>query len=141
MHVDWQGVFPAATTHFHPDQSLDLDSTRHHIEIMIEAGIHGVIMLGTVGENCSLTSSEKISVLKATVDQVRGRIPVLTGVAECTTNLACRFAAEAEQVGCDGLMLLPAMVYKSDPSESFYHFLQVAGCWGLPILCYNNPVA
>ena len=141
MHVDWQGVFPAATTHFHPDQSLDLDSTRHHIEIMIESGIHGVIMLGTVGENCSLTSSEKISVLKATVDQVRGRIPVLTGVAECTTNLACRFAAEAEQVGCDGFMLLPAMVYKSDPRETIYHFRQVAGSCGLPILCYNNPVA
>ena len=141
MYVDWKGVFPAATTLFHPDQSLDLDSTCSHVEMMIDAGIHGVIMLGTVGENCSLTHSEKITILKATVDQVRGRIPVLTGVAETTTNLACQFAAEAERVGCDGLMLLPAMVYKSDSRETIYHFRQVAASCSLPILCYNNPVS
>ncbi|MBR53920.1 dihydrodipicolinate synthase family protein [Candidatus Poribacteria bacterium] len=141
MYVDWKGVFPAATTLFHPDQSLDLDSTRNHVEMMIDAGIHGVIMLGTVGENCSLTHSEKITILKATVDQVRGRIPVLTGVAETTTNLACQFAEEAEQVGCDGLMLLPAMVYKSDARETIYHFRQVAASCSLPILCYNNPIS
>ena len=141
MQVDWQGVFPAATTLFHPDQSLDLDSTRRHVEMMIEAGIHGIIMLGTVGENCSLEYDEKLAVLTATVDQVQGRIPVLTGVAECTTSLACRFSVDAEQIGCDGLMLLPAMVYKSDTRETMYHFRQVADNCGLPILCYNNPVA
>src|SRR5690349_13133992 len=95
MAIAWRGVFPAATTHFHADQSLDIPATMNHLEAMLRAGIHGVIMLGTVGENCSLEDHEKLAVLKATVEQVRGRVPVLTGVAEYTTALACRFAADA----------------------------------------------
>src|SRR5271156_1425463 len=114
MSVAWEGVFPAATTQFHPDQSLNLAATFEHIDRMIDAGIHGLIMLGTVGENCSLEYSEKLEVLRATVDHVAGRIPVLSGVAECTTVRACKFAADAQRLGVTGLMVLPAMVYKSD---------------------------
>ena len=88
MQINWQGVFPAATTHFYADQSLDLASTQQHIEVMIGAGIHGLVMLGTVGENCSLTYDEKLAVLRATAEQVNGRIPALTGVAACSTALA-----------------------------------------------------
>ena len=141
MTVNWTGVYPAAVTHFHQDESLDLPSTMAHLEKMIEAGIHGVIMLGTVGENCSLSYNEKLEVLKATVDHVGGRIPVLTGVAECSTQLACRFAADSQAAGVDGMMVLPAMVYKSDPRETMTHFLSVASASDLPIMCYNNPVS
>jgi 4-hydroxy-tetrahydrodipicolinate synthase len=141
MQINWQGVFPAATTHFHADQSLDLASTLQHNDVMIEAGIHGLIMLGTVGENCALSYDEKLAVLRATVEQVNGRIPVLTGVAECSTALACRFAEDAGKIGVDGLMLLPAMVYKSDARETMTHFRTVAKATDLPIMCYNNPVA
>ena len=103
MAVHWQGVFPAATTQFFSDQALDLRSTMAHLDRMIEAGIHGMIMLGTVGENCSLEYGEKLEVLKATVGHVAGRVPVLTGVAECTTALACRFALQIQAdrvLGC-----------------------------------------
>jgi len=141
MKVAWRGVFPAAITHFHDDQSLDVDSTMRHVQAMVEAGIHGAIMLGTVGENCSLEYQEKLQVLRATVEQFGGRIPVLTGVAEYTTSLACRFAADAEKIGVDGLMVLPAMVYKSDARETIAHFRAVARASGLPIMCYNNPVS
>jgi len=141
MNVNWHGVYPAATTQFKDDLSLDLDATDRHLETMIDAGIHGVIMLGTVGENCSLEYGEKLDVLKSTVELVGGRIPVLTGVAEYTTALACRFAADARQAGVDGLMVLPAMVYKSDPRETIAHFRTVAGATDLPIMCYNNPVS
>ena len=79
--------------------------------------------------------------LKATVEHVGKRVPVLTGVAECTTALACRFAADAKKIGVDGLMVLPAMVYKSDPRETIAHFRAVAKAGDLPILCYNNPVS
>ena len=72
---------------------------------------------------------------------VRGRIPVLTGVAEYTTALACRFARDAEKIGLDGLMVLPAMVYKSDERETITHFRTVARATGLPIMVYNNPVS
>src|SRR6516165_3975577 len=107
MKVNWQGVFPAATTQFKADQSLDLPATLRHLDAMLDAGVHGLIMLGTVGENCSLEYPEKLEVLRATVEHVAGRVPVLSGVAETTTRLAGRFAADVEQVGVDGLMVLP----------------------------------
>jgi 4-hydroxy-tetrahydrodipicolinate synthase len=96
-------------------------------------------MLGTVGENCSLEPAEKREVLKATVEHVRGRVPVLTGVAEYTTAGACRWAADAARLGADGLMVLPAMVYKSDPRETMAHFRTVARATDLPVMVYNNP--
>lgn len=141
MAVSWRGVFPAANTHFHADQSLDLPATLKHLDAMIAAGIHGLIMLGTVGENCSLEYPEKLAVLRATVEHVNGRVPVLTGVAEYTTPLAIRFAQDAAQIGVDGLMVLPAMVYKSDARETITHFRTVANATALPIMVYNNPVS
>ena len=141
MRSTWHGVFPAAVTHFHDDQSLDLPATLRHIDAMIAAGIHGLIMLGTVGENCSLDYAEKMDILRATVEHVAHRIPVLSGVAECSTRLACRFAADARKVGCDGLMVLPAMVYKSDPRETVAHFRSVVAAADLPVMIYNNPVS
>jgi 4-hydroxy-tetrahydrodipicolinate synthase len=141
MAVNWGGVFPAATTQFQPDQALDLPATLAHLDRLIGAGVHGLIVLGTVGENCSLEYEEKLEVISATVAHVAGRVPVLTGVAECSTALACRFAQDGERIGVDGLMVLPAMVYKSDPRETIAHFRAVAGATGLPIMAYNNPVS
>ena len=141
MNVTWQGVFPAATTQFRGDQSLDIPATLTHLSAMIEAGIDGLIMLGTVGENCSLEAAEKRELLKATVDHVAGRVPVLSGVAEYTTALACRFAVDALRAGVDGLMVLPGMVYKSDTRETIAHFRAVARATELPIMVYNNPVS
>jgi 4-hydroxy-tetrahydrodipicolinate synthase len=141
MNVKWQGVFPAATTQFQPDQSLDIPATLAHLDRMIEAGVHGLIMLGTVGENCSLEYEEKLEVLHETVNHVAKRVPVLTGVAECSTALACRFVCDARRLGVDGLMVLPAMVYKSDPRETIAHFRAVARSTDLEIMVYNNPVS
>jgi len=141
MNVTWRGVFPAATTQFKPDQSLDIPATLKHLDAMLAAGIDGLIMLGTVGENCSLEYSEKLAVLRDTVEHVAGRVPVLTGVAEYTTGLACRFALDAKKAGVNGLMLLPCMVYKSDPRETLTHYRTVAAAVDLPIMCYNNPVS
>jgi len=139
--VSWRGVFPAAITHFHSDFSLDLTATMRHLDAMLQAGVHGFIMLGTVGENCSLEYGEKLEVLKRTVEHIARRVPVLTGVAECTTRLACSFTADAQKIGVDGLMVLPAMVYKSDPRETITHYRAVAAATDLPIMCYNNPVS
>jgi dihydrodipicolinate synthase/N-acetylneuraminate lyase len=141
MNVSWQGVFPAATTQFKADQALDTPATLKHLDAMLAAGIDGLIMLGTVGENCSLEYQEKLNVLRATVEHVAGRVPVLTGVAEYTTSLACRFALDAKKAGVNGLMVLPCMVYKSDARETLTHYRTVAGSTDLPIMCYNNPVS
>jgi 4-hydroxy-tetrahydrodipicolinate synthase len=139
LTVDWNGVFPAVPTQFHDDFSLNLDATRSHVEALLDNGIHGLIMLGTIGENCSLSIDEKVEVLKMTVDVAKGRVPVLNGVAEFTTQGACNTAQAAEAAGVDGLMVMPAMVYNSDARETVNHFRTVAGSMKLPIMCYNNP--
>ncbi len=141
MQVSWKGLFPAVTTQFRADQRLDLEGTAKHLAVLLEAGVDGLIMLGTVGENCSLEYGEKLEILRNAIGMARRRIPVLAGVAECTTATACRFARDAASAGADGLMLLPAMVYKSDPRETLAHYRTVARASSLPIMCYNNPVS
>ena len=139
--ADWRGVYPAVTTQFKPDQSLDIEATIRHVETLIEAGVDGLVMLGTVGENTALEPQEKRDVLQATLEAAADRVTVLSGVAECSTALACRYAEDAAKLGADGLMVLPAMVYKSDGRETMAHFRAVARATDLPIMCYNNPVS
>ncbi len=141
MRVTWKGVFPAATTQLAPDQSLDLEATSRHYARLVGAGVHGLIVLGSLGENQSLEPGEKLDVLRAAVRAAGRRVPVLAGVAENSTARACRFAKDAEKAGADGLMVLPAMVYKSDPRETLVHFRAVCRATALPIMAYNNPVA
>ena len=141
MDATWAGVYPAVTTQFTSDQALDLEATKSHVKTLIEAGVHGLVMLGTVGETTALEPDEKRDVLKATMEAAQGRVPVLSGVAECSTALACRFAENAAEIGLDGLMVLPAMVYKSDQRETLDHFRAVARASDLPVMCYNNPVS
>jgi 4-hydroxy-tetrahydrodipicolinate synthase len=137
----WSGVFPAVTTQFKPDQSLDLDATSRHVDVLIESGVSGLIMLGSLGENVTLLPEEKRAVIEATIRAARGRVPVLSGVAETSTVAACRYVREMERVGADGVMVLPAMVYKSDARETMAHFRTVATASGLPIIVYNNPIS
>jgi len=139
MQINWAGVIPAATTEFRADGTLDLDATARHLDTMIAAGVRGAVMLGTVGENTSLDRDEKLSVIRTALEASHGRIPILAGVAEYTTATASSFAREAEEAGVDALMVLPAMVYKSDARETTAHFRTVARSTGLSILCYNNP--
>ena len=141
MNVSWRGVFPAVTTQFRADGALDLAGTQRGVEEQLKAGVHGFIMLGTVGENCSLEPAEKRQVLTAAKEVVGGRVPLLSGVAENTTAQAAAFARDCEKIGLDGLMVLPAMVYKSDEREALAHFRAVAAASGLPIMIYNNPPA
>jgi len=141
MRVNWKGVFPAVCTQFHASQSLNVAGTLAHIDAMLAAGIHGLVMMGSVGENTTLDPSEKEELLKSTVAHVNKRVPVLVGVAEYTTAGACRWAADAAKLGADGLMVLPPMVYKTDDRETLAHFRTVAKATDLPIMVYNNPPA
>jgi len=141
MAVSWRGVFPAACTQFHADFSLDIPGTLKHLDAMMAAGVHGFVMMGSVGENTTLEPAEKRELLKASVEHIGKKVPVLVGVAEYTTAQACRWAADSQKLGADGLMVLPAMVYKSDPRETIAHFRTVAKASDLPIMVYNNPPA
>jgi 4-hydroxy-tetrahydrodipicolinate synthase len=140
MSIVWKGVFPAVTTQFHQDQTLNLEATAHHIEVLLDSGVKGIIMLGSLGENTALEPEEKRLVVKTAIEVVKGRVPVLSGVSEFTTAMATRYAQDMEKMGADGIMLLPAMVYKAFPEETLHHFRTVARATGLPILCYNNPI-
>ncbi|MDZ4692615.1 dihydrodipicolinate synthase family protein [Terricaulis sp.] len=141
MRVDWAGVFPAATTQFAPDLSVDIAETQRVQDALVRDGVHGLIVMGTVGENNSLLPEEKRDVLRAAVEAVGKRAPVMAGVAELDTNRAIAFARDAEKLGADGLMLLPAMVYVPAEEELVAHFRAVAQATALPIMLYNNPPA
>ena len=139
--VTWSGVYPAATTQFRPDGSVDLEATQQGLDALVRDGVHGLIVLGTCGENNSLEPEEKRQLLSAAVEAVAGRVPVVTGVCELTTERAARFARDAETLGLDALMALPAMVYVPTDAELIAHFKAVAAASGLPIMLYNNPPA
>jgi 4-hydroxy-tetrahydrodipicolinate synthase len=140
MTVNWQGVYPAVTTQYNDDLSINFEATQKMIDTIIKEGVDGIIALGTVGENASHTRSEKIAILKAVKTVVAGRVPVLSGVAETSTQFAIEFSQACEEVGIDGLMVLPGMIYKSDEAEAIHHYQQIARHCNLPIMIYNNPV-
>lgn len=136
----WSGVFPAATTQFRRDQSLDLEATAKHLNVLIESGISGLIMCGSLGENQTLDPAEKREVVKLAIKVANGRIPVLSGVAEMSTAAACAYVKDCEKLGASGFMVMPAMVYKAEPTEAINHFRKVGAATGLPWMLYNNPV-
>ena len=137
----WSGVFPAATTQFRHDLSIDLDATQGVLDRLVQDGVHGLVVMGTCGENNSLEPDEKLSVLTAACEVVARRVPIVVGVSEMTTPRAAAFAREVARIGADALMVLPAMVYVPKPSELEAHFRGVAAASPLPIMLYNNPPA
>ena len=141
MPCNWAGVFPAATTQFDVNLQLDLAATQGVQAALVRDGVHGLVVLGTVGENNSLSADEKRAVLRASVEAVGGKVPIITGVSEFTTASAVAYARDAERIGVDGLMVLPAMVYVPTPAELAEHLRSVAQATGLPVMLYNNPPA
>ena len=139
MKPNWSGVFPAVTTQFREDLSLDIDATARVMENLIRDGVSGLIVCGTVGENTSLRKEEKIAVMEAGKAVARGRVPVISGIAEFTSAFAIDMAKEAARIGIDGVMLMPALVYSSKPHETAAHFRTVAKATDLPVMVYNNP--
>lgn len=139
--VAWSGVFPAITTQFHRNGTLDLDGTARHAQALIDSGVQGLIFLGSLGENQALAPDEKRQVLQTMIAAVGGKVPVLSGVAESSTAEACRYARDLERLGADGIMLMPPMLYKGDPRETLTHFKITARATGLPIMIYNNPIS
>ncbi|MGV8855351.1 MAG: dihydrodipicolinate synthase family protein [Devosia sp.] len=141
MTVNWQGVIPALMTEMKQDGALDMPATARHVESSLKAGCEGFIMLGTLGENSSLSLDEKETVVRTAVEAANGRAPVIAGVAEYTTELAITAAKRMKAAGADGLMALPTMVYQQDAREGVHHFKTLAQAVDLPIMIYNNHVA
>ena len=139
-HLPWTGVYPAVTTKFTNEGELDLRAFLHGIWKQIEAGVNGIIIGGSLGENSTLTHDDKIELLSATINEFRHNVPVLVNVAEGSTKEAIHFIHRLEQTGADGLMVLPPMMYKPTDQEVVDFFTDIAKSTALPILVYNNPV-
>jgi 4-hydroxy-tetrahydrodipicolinate synthase len=141
MQTDWAGIFPAVTTKFHEDYSLDFDAMARHLNAQIGAGVHGIVVCGSLGEASTLSADEKQQILKHAAEISAGRVPVLCGVAERTTADACAFVERGSSNGADGFMLLPPMLYTSDRRETMHYLRTVAASSEKPIMLYINPVA
>lgn len=138
--LNWEGIYPAMLSPFDENGNLDFDMFAKNIEAQVEAGVHGLIIAGSLGEASVLSNEEKYELLKHALKVVNGRLPVLLNIAENTTADAIKVAITSENLGADGLMLLPPMRYKSDDRETVAYFRAVAQSTTLPILIYNNPV-
>jgi dihydrodipicolinate synthase/N-acetylneuraminate lyase len=136
----WEGVMPAITTQFDSQGNLDLNSFRNNLLHQIKAGVHGIILGGTLGEASTLKVEEKKQLLATTLNLVAGEVPVIMNIAEQSTNEAVRSVQKAEEEGADGLMLLPPMRYRATDMETVSYFSEVATSTELPIMIYNNPV-
>ncbi|SIS55649.1 4-hydroxy-tetrahydrodipicolinate synthase [Zobellia uliginosa] len=140
MKFEWKGVMPAVTTKFNSDDTLDLNTFRTNIEAQIEAGVHGIVLGGSLGEASTLGAEEKRILIKETVQIVDDKIPVIMTIAEQATKVALQAVKDAGESGADGLMVLPPMRYKSTDHETVEFFKEIAGSTELPIMIYNNPV-
>ena len=138
--MNWKGVFPAVTTKFHADGSLDMNLFFKNLDFQLECGVHGIILGGTLGESSVLSQEEKITLTRETVNYVNGRVPVVLNIAEGATQDALFWAKKAEELGASGLMILPPMRYGADAREVVTYFKAVANSTRLPMMIYNNPV-
>lgn len=140
MSISWKGIFPAFTTKFTAGDTLDLDLFEKGLQAQLDAGIDGIILGGSLGEASTLTTAEKETLIKLTIEKCGDRIPVVLNIAEGATRDAVKQAALGKSWGVAGLMLLPAMRYKTDHRETVEYFKAVARSTDLPIMIYNNPV-
>ena len=137
----WQGVFAAVTTKMTQEGRVDLEATQHSIERLIANGVSGVVVLPMLGENASLTPDERERIIRGAAEVVRGKVPLLSGLAEITLDAAKAHARAYQSFGAEGLMVFPSLAYKTDPRETVAWYQGVAAASSLPIMIYNNPIA
>ena len=137
----WHGVIPAITTPFTADGQIDHAFLASHANQLIDAGCRGIVPLGSLGEAATLSFEEKLAILRTLVQALKGRAPVIPGIAALSTDEAVRLAREAKAIGCRGLMVLPPYVYSTDWREMGAHVRAVIAATDLPCMLYNNPVA
>lgn len=139
MSILWKGVFPAFTTKFTANDTLDLSLFEKGLQSQLDAGVDGIVLGGSLGEASTLTTEEKETLVKLAIE-IAGPVPVILNIAEGATKEAIRQAALGRSWGAKGLMLLPPMRYRADSREALIFFKTVAQSTDLPVMIYNNPV-
>src|ERR1700730_360374 len=137
----WKGVFPAVTTKMTPDGKIDVEAMQSSLDRLVRNGVSGVIVLPMLGENASLSASERETVIRLAKEAVGSRVPVLSGLAEITLDTAKANAAAYRSFGAEGLMVFPSLGYKTDPRETAHWYREIARSGQVPIMIYNNPIA
>lgn len=137
----WTGIFPAITTKFHADESIDAAGTIKHIDFQIRNGIHGLVTCGSLGEASTLSLDEKLEVTRIALEAADGRIPVLANVSETSTRDALKYIDGANKLGVAGFMVMPSVIYVADAREAILNVRTMAEAAQKPVMVYNNPVA
>jgi 4-hydroxy-tetrahydrodipicolinate synthase len=141
MAPQFRGSYTVAVTPFTPDGSaVDVPALKRFLDWQLEEGVPGIIMLGTTGEFVAVSDEERREIIETTVRHIDGRIPVLAGSMAASTKEAVRRSVEAEELGADGLMILPPFYYTPTDDEIFRYFEAISEAVQVPIMLYNNPV-
>ena len=135
------GVIPAVTTPFDDRGAVDVGALEGNLTWLLEAGVHGLVGAGTMGEAGSLSAAERRRVVETVVATAAGSVPVVAGVSAGTAAAAIDHATDAVKAGVDALMLLPPLGYRGDEVEVEAFYRTVAGATDLPMMLYNNPEA
>jgi 4-hydroxy-tetrahydrodipicolinate synthase len=141
MTEDFRGSYTVAVTPFtEGDQRVDVAALRGYLDWQLEVGVPGIIVLGTTGEFLTITEDERALIVETTVKHINGRIPVLVGAMNAYTPIAVRNSRSAEELGADGLMILPPYYYTPTDDEIFGYYKAISEAVSIPIMLYNNPV-
>ena len=135
------GIVPAVTTPFDASGEVDATALAANVRFLLDAGVHGIVGTGTMGEAGSLSPAERRLVMETIADTVAGSGPVIAGVSAGTPAASIAFAADAAEAGARALMLLPPLGYRADARELEHFYRSVAEAAGLPVMLYNNPEA
>lgn len=138
-NVSINGIITPILTPMNADESINLDVLRQQIERLIAGGVHGIFPFGTNGEGYILTMEEKIAVLEATIDQVKGRVPVYAGTGLISTRDTITLSREAERLGADILSIITPSFAVASQQELYDHYSEVAKHVDTPIVLYNIP--
>lgn len=139
--MEWKGVMPAITTCFNENLEIDHEFTARHVKWLVEHGSTGIVTNGSLGEGATLTFDEKVSLWKTCVEAIGDKVPVIPAVAALSTDEGIKLAKTAEEVGCEGLMVLPPYVHKGDMREMLFHVSEIIKATSLSCMLYNNPIA
>ena len=133
------GIIPAVTTPFDANGAVDTAGIAANVRSLLDAGVHGIVGTGTMGEAGSLSAAERKLVLETVVEAVDGAVPVIAGISAGTADAAVAYARDA--AGVDAVMCLPPLGYRADLAELIAYYEAVAEGTGLPVMLYNNPEA
>ncbi len=134
-----RGTYTIMVTPFDAEGALDLATLERYVDWQIEAGIHGLIPLGSTGEFLSLSDEEYALVAQTVVRRAAGRVPVLIGTTAEDTRVAVARSRLAESLGADGVMVLPPFYCTPTDEEVLAHYRAISDAIGIPIMVYNNP--